>query len=121
MIYMVAFIDEAVEHRAMKAGFPRGYAKALRDEAGRRSATPRRSATRSATAAQRLVIRGWGPRQPAQLRVIFRISASRSMRADSSPTGTRATAASTNCTSSSRSTSSTARPSVERISISMMS
>ena len=33
MIYVVAFIDEAVEHRAMKAGFPRGYAKALRDEA----------------------------------------------------------------------------------------
>jgi hypothetical protein len=33
MIYVVAFIDEAVEHRAVKAGFPRGYAKALRDEA----------------------------------------------------------------------------------------
>ena len=31
MIYVVAFLDEAVEHRAMKAGYPRGFAKGLRD------------------------------------------------------------------------------------------
>jgi hypothetical protein len=48
MIYVVAFIDEAVEHRAMKAGFPRGYAKALRDEARapQRDAEARRYADR---------------------------------------------------------------------------
>ena len=33
MIYVLAFIDEAVEHRSVKAGFPRGYAKAMREEA----------------------------------------------------------------------------------------
>ena len=33
MIYVLSFIDEAVEHRAVKAGFPRGYAKAMRDAA----------------------------------------------------------------------------------------
>lgn len=33
MIYVVAFLDEAVEHRAMKAGYPRGFAKGLRDAA----------------------------------------------------------------------------------------
>jgi voltage-gated potassium channel Kch len=33
MIYVLAFIDEAVEHRAVKAGFPRGYAKAMREAA----------------------------------------------------------------------------------------
>jgi len=32
MIYVLAFIDEAVEHRAVKAGFPRGYAKSIRDQ-----------------------------------------------------------------------------------------
>jgi hypothetical protein len=32
MIYVLAFIDEAVEHRAVKAGFPRGYAKAVREQ-----------------------------------------------------------------------------------------
>jgi len=31
MIYVVAFLAEAVEHRAMKAGYPRGFAKGLRD------------------------------------------------------------------------------------------
>lgn len=34
LIYIVAFIDEAVEHRATKAGFPRGYAKAVRAQRG---------------------------------------------------------------------------------------
>ncbi len=33
MIYVVAFLDEAVEHRALKAGYPRGFAKGLRDAA----------------------------------------------------------------------------------------
>lgn len=33
MIYVVAFVEEAVEHRAMKAGFPRGFAKGLREAA----------------------------------------------------------------------------------------
>jgi uncharacterized protein DUF5313 len=33
MIYVVAFIDEAVEHRAVKAGYPRGYARQVRDAA----------------------------------------------------------------------------------------
>ena len=33
LIYVIAFIDEAVEHRAMKAGFPRGYVKERRDAA----------------------------------------------------------------------------------------
>lgn len=31
MIYVVAFLEEAVEHRAMKAGYPRGFAKGLRE------------------------------------------------------------------------------------------
>jgi Family of unknown function (DUF5313) len=33
MIYVLAFVDEAVEHRSVKAGFPPGYAKALREQA----------------------------------------------------------------------------------------
>ncbi len=33
MIYVVAFLEEAVEHRAIKAGFPRGHAKAVREAA----------------------------------------------------------------------------------------
>lgn len=33
MIYVVAFLEEAVEHRAMKAGYPRGFAKGLREAA----------------------------------------------------------------------------------------
>ena len=33
MIYVVAFVEEAVEHRAIKAGFPRGFAKGVRDAA----------------------------------------------------------------------------------------
>jgi hypothetical protein len=33
MIYVLAFIDEAVEHRAVKAGFPRGYAQEVRNAA----------------------------------------------------------------------------------------
>ena len=33
MIYVLAFVDEAVEHRSVKAGFPPGYAKAMREEA----------------------------------------------------------------------------------------
>jgi uncharacterized protein DUF5313 len=48
MIYVVAFVDEAVEHRAVKAGFPRGYAKAMREEAHQpeRDAAARRYAER---------------------------------------------------------------------------
>lgn len=41
MIYVVAFVDEAVEHRSMKAGFPRGYAKAMRTEAQERAQAQR--------------------------------------------------------------------------------
>ena len=33
MIYVIAFLEEAVEHRAMKAGYPRGFAKGLREAA----------------------------------------------------------------------------------------
>jgi Family of unknown function (DUF5313) len=33
MIYVLSFVDEAVENRAVKAGFPRGYAKAMREAA----------------------------------------------------------------------------------------
>ena len=33
MIYVLAFVDEAVEHRSVKAGFPPGYAKAMREQA----------------------------------------------------------------------------------------
>jgi Family of unknown function (DUF5313) len=33
LIYVLGFVDEAVERRAMKAGFPRGYANAVRDAA----------------------------------------------------------------------------------------
>jgi hypothetical protein len=48
MIYVLAFIDEAVEHRAVKAGFPRGYAKAMREAAQQpeRDAAARRYAER---------------------------------------------------------------------------
>lgn len=48
MIYVVAFVDEAVEHRAVKAGFPRGYAKAMREAAHQpeRDAAARRYAER---------------------------------------------------------------------------
>jgi hypothetical protein len=48
LIYIVSFIDEAVEHRAMKAGFPRGYAKAERErrKAPQREAEARRYAER---------------------------------------------------------------------------
>jgi hypothetical protein len=48
LIYVVAFIDEAVEHRAMKAGFPRGYAKDRRDavKAPERRAAAKRYAER---------------------------------------------------------------------------
>ena len=44
MIYVLAFIDEAVEHRSVKAGFPAGYAKAMRDaaQAPEREAAARR-------------------------------------------------------------------------------
>jgi Family of unknown function (DUF5313) len=42
LLYVVAFIDEAVEHRAMKAGYPRGYAKALRDAAETPAGAPTR-------------------------------------------------------------------------------
>jgi hypothetical protein len=31
MLYVLGFVDEAVERRAVKAGFPRGYAKSVRD------------------------------------------------------------------------------------------
>jgi len=31
LLYVLGFVDEAVERRAVKAGFPRGYAKAVRD------------------------------------------------------------------------------------------
>jgi hypothetical protein len=33
MIYAVAYLYEATEHRAMKAGYPRGMAQAVRDDA----------------------------------------------------------------------------------------
>jgi hypothetical protein len=48
MIYVVAFIDEAVEHPRDEGGLPRGYAKALRDEARapQRDAEARRYAER---------------------------------------------------------------------------
>jgi hypothetical protein len=48
MIYVVAFLDEAVEHRAVKAGYPHGWAKAMRDEARapERDAAARRYAER---------------------------------------------------------------------------
>ena len=48
MIYVVAFVDEAVEHRAVKAGFPRGYAKAMREavQQPERDAAARRYAER---------------------------------------------------------------------------
>ena len=44
MIYVLAFVDEAVEHRSVKAGFPPGYAKAMRDaaQAPEREAAARR-------------------------------------------------------------------------------
>ncbi|HXV92936.1 MAG TPA: DUF5313 family protein [Pseudonocardia sp.] len=34
MIYAVAYLYEATEHRALKAGYPRGTLQAIRDEAG---------------------------------------------------------------------------------------
>jgi len=33
MIYALAYLDEATEHRALKAGFARGQVRAVRDEA----------------------------------------------------------------------------------------
>lgn len=33
MIYALAYLDEAGEHRALKAGFARGTVKAVRDDA----------------------------------------------------------------------------------------
>ena len=33
MIYVLAFVEEAVEHRAVKAGYPHGWAKATREAA----------------------------------------------------------------------------------------
>ena len=33
MIYVLAFVDEAVEHRSVKAGFPPGWAKEMREQA----------------------------------------------------------------------------------------
>ena len=33
LIYVLGFVDEAVERRAVKAGFPPGYAKAMREAA----------------------------------------------------------------------------------------
>ena len=54
MIYVLAFVDEAVEHRSVKAGFPPGYAKAMREQAQapeRRG--PPRAATTSATGTER--------------------------------------------------------------------
>ena len=48
MIYVLAFIDEAVEHRAVKAGYPHGWAKAMREAAQQpqRDAAARRYAER---------------------------------------------------------------------------
>src|SRR5689334_24676933 len=48
MIYVLAFVDEAVEHRSVKAGFPRGYAKGVREAAQQpeRDAAARRYAER---------------------------------------------------------------------------
>jgi hypothetical protein len=44
MIYVLAFVDEAVEHRSVKAGLPPGYAKAMREarHAPEREAAERR-------------------------------------------------------------------------------
>jgi hypothetical protein len=44
MIYVLAFVDEAVEHRAVKAGYPHGWAKATREAMRQpeRDATARR-------------------------------------------------------------------------------
>ena len=33
MFYVLGFVDEAVERRVVKAGFPHGYAKAMRERA----------------------------------------------------------------------------------------
>jgi hypothetical protein len=44
MIYALAYLDEATEHRALKAGYPRGTVRAVRDEAdadGREAAAVR--------------------------------------------------------------------------------
>ena len=48
LIYIVSFIEEAVEHRATKAGFPHGYAKAERErrKAPQREAEAQRYADR---------------------------------------------------------------------------
>lgn len=48
MIYALAYLDEASEHRALKAGFARGTAAAVRDEAnaGAREASAARYAER---------------------------------------------------------------------------
>ena len=48
MIYVLAFVDEAVEYRAVKAGYPHGWAKATREAARQpeRDAAARRYAER---------------------------------------------------------------------------
>ena len=41
LIYVLGFVDEAVERRAAKAGFPRGHAKAVRNAAAERAGAAR--------------------------------------------------------------------------------
>ena len=41
LIYTLGFVDEAVERRVAKAGFPRGYAKEIRDAAAEREGAAR--------------------------------------------------------------------------------
>ncbi len=41
LIYVVAYLDEATEHRARKAGFPRGHAQTVRDAPAREAAARR--------------------------------------------------------------------------------
>ena len=41
LIYVLGFVDEAVERRAVKAGFPRGHAKAVRNAAAEQAGAAR--------------------------------------------------------------------------------
>ena len=71
LIYVVAFLDESTEHRALKAGYPRGRAQAVRDaaRAPERDAAARRYAERyrrsaeSPTDGDRAVDPRFGPGQ----------------------------------------------------------
>jgi hypothetical protein len=46
LFYVLGFVDEAVERRAMKAGYPYGYARSLREAAAAERAAAERSARR---------------------------------------------------------------------------